>query len=39
MDRKAELFFEDEKATSHNAAELLRRAYQIANLTGSHAHT
>jgi hypothetical protein len=28
------LFFEDEKATSHNAAELMRRACQIANLTG-----
>jgi hypothetical protein len=33
MDGKAELFFEDEKATSHNAAELLRRACQIASQT------
>jgi hypothetical protein len=34
MDSKAELFFDDEKATSHNAAEMLRRACQIANYTG-----
>lgn len=31
---KAELFFEDAKATSHNGADLLRRACQIAHMTG-----
>lgn len=31
---KAELFFEDEKVTSHNASELLRRACQIGSMTG-----
>ena len=34
MDGEAALFFEDEKATSHNAADLLRRACQIAVQTG-----
>jgi len=34
IDGKAELFFEDRKATSHNGTELLRRACQIANMTG-----
>jgi hypothetical protein len=34
IDGKAELFFEDAKATSHNGAEMLRRACQIANMTG-----
>ena len=34
VDGKAELFFEDAKATSHNGAKLLRRACQIANMTG-----
>lgn len=31
---KAELFFDDAKATSHEGAEMLRRACQIANMTG-----
>ncbi|RUP00630.1 hypothetical protein [Hyphomicrobium sp.] len=30
---QAELFFDDAKATSHNGAEMLRRACQIANMT------
>lgn len=34
IDGKAELFFEDAKATSHNGAQMLRRACQIANMTG-----
>lgn len=34
IDGQAELFFEDRKATSHNGAELLRRACQIASMTG-----
>lgn len=33
-DSKAEMFFEDAKATSHNGAQMLRRACQIANMTG-----
>jgi len=34
IDGEAELFFDDAKATSHSGAELLRRACQIANMTG-----
>lgn len=34
IDGNAELFFEDAKATSHNGAKMLRRACQIATLTG-----
>ena len=34
IEGKAELFFEDAKATSHSGAELLRRASQIAKMTG-----
>lgn len=34
IDGKAELFFEDAKATSHNGAQMLRRACRIANSTG-----
>lgn len=33
-DGEAEMLFEDAKATSHNGAEILRRACQIANMTG-----
>lgn len=34
IDDKAEFYFEDAKATSHNGAQFLRRACQIANVTG-----
>jgi hypothetical protein len=34
VDGKAELYFEDERASSHAAVELLRRACQIASATG-----
>lgn len=33
-DGKAEFFFEHAKSTSHNGAEMLRRACQISNMTG-----
>lgn len=34
IEHQAELFFEDAKATSHDGTELLRRACQIASITG-----